>query len=334
MGNFFHELKSIQENANCHTIIVTGDINFNTTDWQSMTANTDYELVCLDILLDHDYTEMLNKGGTQLNVLLCNNPDTVSSTRRDRWLTARYKTNETLCSDHSAYWTNLECTTPSANKPPKIVYAFKKADFKKLNDSIIKNPFTPFCYSNVDHLVHSWYEWIRNLIDKNIPRITKHRATLPPWISNATCHLLKQLQTLNRRKNLYSVSHQLKVRQMERKISAAAEKDLEAFEALVNSAIPVNNSGQISNSQHRHIQISDSYIRSGQSWAFQQLFRKCLWVWTSDWKHGYLWKRQLEHLKTDGTLHQIHSQRIGNQQSKWTGQHWKHSPQKVLGVNL
>lgn len=232
-ANFFHELKSIQENVNCHTIIVTGDINFNTTDWQSMTANTDYELVCLDILLDHDYTEMLNKGGTQLDVLLCNNPDTVSSTGRDRWLTARYKTNETLCSDHRAYWTNLECTTPSANKPPKIVYAFKKADFKKLNDSIIKNPFTPFCYSNVDHLVHFWYKWIRNLIDKNIPRITKHRATLPPWISNATSHLLKQLQTLNRRKNLYSVSHQLKVRQMERKISAAAEKDLEAFEAEV-----------------------------------------------------------------------------------------------------
>ena len=198
-----------------------------------MTANTDYELVCLDILLDHDYTEMLNKGGTQVDVLLCNNPDTVSSTGRDRWLTARYKTNETLCSDHRAYRTNLECTTPSANKPPKLVYAVKKADFKKLNDSIIKNPFTTFCYSNVDHLVHSWYEWIRNLIDKNIPRITKHRATLPPWISNATSHLLKQLQTLNRRKNLYSVSHQLKVRQMERKISTAAEKDLEAFEAEV-----------------------------------------------------------------------------------------------------
>ena len=198
-----------------------------------MTANTDYELVCLDILQDHDYTEMLNKGGTQLDVLLCNNPDTVSSTGRDRWLKARYKTNETLCSDHRAYWTNLECTTPSANKHPKIVYAFEKADFKKLIDSIIKNPFTPFCYSNVEHLVHSWYEWIRNLNDKNIPRITKHRATLPPWISNATSHLLKQLQTPSRRKNLYSVSHQLKIRQMERKISAAAEKDLEAFEAEV-----------------------------------------------------------------------------------------------------
>ena len=124
-ANFFHELKSIQENANCHTIIVTGDINFNTTDWQSMTANTDYELVCLDILLDHDYTEMLNKGGTQLDVLLCNNQGIVSSTGRDRWLTARYKTNETLCSDHRAYWKNLECATPSANKPPKNVYAFK-----------------------------------------------------------------------------------------------------------------------------------------------------------------------------------------------------------------
>ena len=68
-----------------------------------------------------------------------------------------------------------------------------------MNTYIVEHPFTPYCYSNIDELVTQWYNWLQEIIDTNIPRVSYHRAQLPPWVTPPTSHQIKTLNTMKRK---------------------------------------------------------------------------------------------------------------------------------------
>ena len=113
-----------------------------------------------------------------------------------------------------------------------INYAFNKADWDELNKSILQEPFQPYCYSNVDELLKQWYEWLWKKIEKLIPRITKHRSQLPPWISNVTSNLRNKLKTRKKRKSV-TLSKLIKLKRLEKPIKFESEKDLAEYEKSV-----------------------------------------------------------------------------------------------------
>ena len=80
----------------------------------------------------------------------------------------------------------------------KQKFSFNKIEWNKLNGIIIENPFNPYCYSNVDELVKQWYKWLEEILTKNIPKTTKHRARLPAWVKNETSHLMKTIMNLKK----------------------------------------------------------------------------------------------------------------------------------------
>ena len=55
-----------------------------------------------------------------------------------------------------------------------------------MNTYIVEHLITPYCYSNNDELVTQWYNWLQEIIDTHIPRVTYHRAQLPPWVTPPT----------------------------------------------------------------------------------------------------------------------------------------------------
>ena len=113
-----------------------------------------------------------------------------------------------------------------------IKYAFNKADWDELNKSILQEPFQPYCYSNVDELLKQWYEWLWKKIKKLIPRITKHRSQLPPWISNVTSNLMNKLKTRKKRKSV-TLSKLIKLKRLEKPIKFESEKDLAEYEKSI-----------------------------------------------------------------------------------------------------
>ena len=78
-------------------------------------------------------------------------------------------------------------------------HAYHQVDWKEFNSHIRDIPFSPCCLSNVDELVDQWYLWIEKIIEILIPRVTQHRANLPPRISSATSHEMKILGTMKRK---------------------------------------------------------------------------------------------------------------------------------------
>ena len=47
-------------------------------------------------------------------------------------------------------------------------------------------------------LLETWYDWLLETFEKNIPTKTRHRMNLAPWITSSTSNLLKKRETLLR----------------------------------------------------------------------------------------------------------------------------------------
>ena len=78
-------------------------------------------------------------------------------------------------------------------------FSFSKANWDEINPYINKNPFNPYCYSNVDLMTELWYTWLLNIIEKHIPRNTKFRSSLAPWVTFETSNLNKILDAMRRK---------------------------------------------------------------------------------------------------------------------------------------
>ena len=64
-----------------------------------------------------------------------------------------------------------------------------------LNDYLLKNPFEPLCYTDINNTNDELLQYLDKAIEINVPRRTRHRQRLPPWISNFTSNLMKKLNT-------------------------------------------------------------------------------------------------------------------------------------------
>ena len=124
---------------------------------------------------------------------------------------------------------NSEC---KLDKLKSHQYAFNRADWDGLNESIKLQPFSPYCYSSVNKIVKQWYDWLWEKIDKFVPRVTENKMKLPPWITSLASHLIKKLESI-KKKPIQDLKRLLKIKRMEKEILEASEKDLSQVETKV-----------------------------------------------------------------------------------------------------
>ena len=211
-------------------VFICGDINFSKTDWNNMSSNSECENAVLDALSEYNF---LNYSNLQLDVILANNPDQIVKTDLDTDLYNCYALNGKPCADHLPVSVTVNAFHSELYIHHQVKYAFKKADWDELNKAIVDSPFNPYCFSNLDFLVKKWYEWIFSLIDHFIPKVTRHRSTLPPWVSSRTSHLMKKLATKKKQWVSPVLSKLLKLKKMERQIKEARNEDLKMFETKI-----------------------------------------------------------------------------------------------------
>ena len=61
---------------------------------------------------------------------------------------------------------------------------------------MIKNAdFKPVCYTNINNMCEEMYDFFDNVAQATIPKSTRHRQYLPPWITPCTSKLIKHLNT-------------------------------------------------------------------------------------------------------------------------------------------
>ena len=227
LNSLLNELDAMRQQSD---LIITGDLNFVDTKWKLMSSSNPYEEEILERLLGMNLSK---QASFQLDILLCNTTEIVIDCSTDYLLQKRLTKDKKNFSNHPPMRTEIlfNCSKPLISALDKL-YAFRKTGWEAFNQAILREPFEPFCYSNVDHLVHHWYKWLWMKIDTIVPRITKHRATLPPWMSSSTSHLIKRLETITA-KQTQKLATILKRKKLEGRVAKAMENDLIEFEKSV-----------------------------------------------------------------------------------------------------
>ena len=197
--NLFENLTKLQIQHNCNAESITGDINFEYTNWKMMHSKDEYEKAVLKTLIELDYEQLFDSKKKQLDVSLTNNPGVIFNWHTDPTARNAYSIDKISCSDHYAYSAtiNMEASIKEINKGESL--AFNRADWTTIDPEIKDKAFIPYCYCNVNELLHQWYGWLWDKIKNNVPKVTSHRSTLPPWVTPSTSHMLKRVQTLKRR---------------------------------------------------------------------------------------------------------------------------------------
>ena len=112
------------------------------------------------------------------------------------------------------------------NASVKNIFSFCKGDYNQLSQMLLTNKFSSYCWSNPNKVLELWYKWLEDGLEACIPKRTIHRASLPPWVSQETSHLLKCLKTARKR---YPESS-CKVQSLIEKAEIAASRDKVEYE--------------------------------------------------------------------------------------------------------
>ena len=258
IGIFLRELNQTAVEQD-FKIVITGDLNLETVDWESMSSEDTYEERVVRHLDEINLQQTLTYGDKPpLDVLLTQSPERIESTQIDSQLEAGYTINGKRCSDHHPFQVNISTDISTKPPPPKVQHAYHKTDWQKMNAYIGEHPFSPFCYSNIDELVTQWYNWLQAIIDTHIPRVTKHRAQLPPWVSPPTSHQIKMLNTMKRKyERKPHLTQLLKIKRKEKDIRDQMLSDQTAYEEKLFKGKRMSDMQKYLKSLHKTKQFPD-----------------------------------------------------------------------------
>ena len=173
------------------------------TNWESFISENQYEtevLQALETLHMSQEIRIPTFDQATLDVLLCND-DFVVRANYDAILNAKYSIDGRAASGHQAMQVEIHFEHHAAHRPSMMQYSFCKADYDELDRSIASDPFNGICWSNPDVLLSQWQNWLDEKLKATVPARTKHRRSLPPWVSQEGSRLLKRVQSLQRTGN-------------------------------------------------------------------------------------------------------------------------------------
>ena len=87
----------------------------------------------------------------------------------------------------------------------EMPHSYSRVDWVKVIRHIERHLVTAYCYSTVDILIDTWNKWLENCQLDVIPKRTKPRASLPPWITPDTSKIIRKLKSFEH-KQLVSFS--------------------------------------------------------------------------------------------------------------------------------
>ena len=191
-------LDELSSNHITNLTMLVGNINFDNINWHHMeSSNLDQALV-LEDLFEHNYQQLVTGAKKHIDVILVNNTDSILNVSVDNYVKKPFK------SDHQPFqlklslndWFKVTKTLPE--KEDFSIFSFEKANWNEIRLNIVQNPFLPYCFSNVDVVVDLLYDWLHEILEKHIPKKTKHQMSLPPWVSNETSNAIKRRNTMRK----------------------------------------------------------------------------------------------------------------------------------------
>ena len=72
------------------------------------------------------------------------------------------------------------------------------ADYDAINEHLVEKSFQPICYTNIAKMCEEFTGYLDGIFDLYVPKRTRHRKSLPPWIFCGTPNLITKLRTQKR----------------------------------------------------------------------------------------------------------------------------------------
>ena len=71
-------------------------------------------------------------------------------------------------------------------------------DYNEIKKSILSEPFSPVCHTNINRMCEELYDYLENLVNQHVPRRPRRRQLLPPWVTPSTSNLMNKLRAQTR----------------------------------------------------------------------------------------------------------------------------------------
>ena len=98
-------------------------------------------------------------------------------------------------SDHKAISLLVECPNTEMKPILRTYRSFGRADYSEVSEMIKIADFKPVCYTNINNMCKEMYDFFDKVAQATIPKRTRHRQSLPPWITPSRSILMKKLNT-------------------------------------------------------------------------------------------------------------------------------------------
>ena len=235
LSHLLQETDKVQQQNYITEIIVTRDINFPLTDWNSFSSTSDYEDSFAGMFVNSGFEQFLRKTTSgSLDICLLNIPEKVVRWFSNTFLIRSAFLNGHFRSDHDPLSIFIDLQTLSVKTTQTHAFSYSRVDFNKVNKYIIEDPFSPYCYSNFDVLLETWYEWLHETLLATIPIRTNHRSNLPIWVTSPTSCIIRKLKSLQRKLNSEpSPALRNKVRSLEVLVASKINEDLMLYEQSI-----------------------------------------------------------------------------------------------------
>ena len=178
-------------------------------------------------------------GKITLNVFITNSPESVISLEISEAFKNHFaSTGNRYLSAHIPIMIDVSCKNEYASKTNIVkAFSFCRGDYSLLRNLMTETPFTPNCYSNIDVMVDEWYSWLLDLLQKSVSIRTKHRQSLPPWISPSTSNLMKRKTAIKKlSRGVRPSSDLLKVQKLSQELEEAVTNDKREYEISLSDS--------------------------------------------------------------------------------------------------
>ena len=198
LGNFAQILNEIEKSNQSTATLICGDVNFPNANWIDYSSTKNEENSINELIEQHQFERAIDFptcGKNTLDITLFKNCHIHATP--DENFSKIYN-----CSDHKAISILLECPHHVVKVAIENFRSFGSVDDNEIKKSILSETFSPVSHTNINRMCEEPYDYLENLENQHVPRRTRRRQSLPPWIMSSTLSIMNKLRTQTRIYNL------------------------------------------------------------------------------------------------------------------------------------
>ena len=132
--------------------MISSDITFSNADLKTIHSEENYQSTILGLLFEKKIEQIMESDNKiKLDVMLTNDPANIIFRRLDLSLQDKLIMNGNCFSNHLPFKTRLNSCFSNEIKKPTFHYDLNKINWKEINQKIKAEPFSPYCYKNIEH---------------------------------------------------------------------------------------------------------------------------------------------------------------------------------------